>query len=105
VPTVRTETLDKSRDYSGRNARTLQNGYTLRTAAIPPSQASVANEAIAKNAQLGVAFATEDVIRWQETVDGDGREPGTMDAHLESLVGKGFLVAVWSYKLVPGAIE
>ncbi len=106
MPKIRTVSLDKSRDYSGKNAHTLRNGYTLQTAANPPSQASVANQAIVNNAQIGVTFTAEDVFRWQKNQQGKGRSLATLPAHLESLVGKGFLVAFdeCGYQLVPGAI-
>jgi len=105
VPNIRKVSLDKPRDYSGKNAHTLRNGFTLQTAANPPGQASVANAAIVHNAKPGVIFTAEEVFQWQRKEKGKGRSAATLPAHLESLVGKGFLVAVSGYQLVPGAIR
>jgi len=103
----RTESRDKSRDYSGAKAHTLRNGYTLQNAAYPGKQAAVVNTAIINNAELGVTFTAEDVCRWQSQEEGEGRGSiETLTDHLESLVGKGFLVGIGDcrYQLVPGAI-
>jgi hypothetical protein len=103
---VRTESNDKTRDYSGAKAHTLRNGYTLRNAATHGKQAAVVNIAIINNAQLGVTFTAEDAFRWQTDEAGNGRSSiRTLTDHLESLVGKGFLVGIEDsgYQLVRGA--
>ncbi len=95
---VRTTSLDPSRDYSGPKCHSFKNGFTLANTANSGSQASVSNRAICRHAKLGVTFTPGDVVSWQEP---GGRSLETMPAHLESLVGKGFLVAVGSrYRLV-----
>ena len=106
MPNIRTVSLDKSRDYSGKKAHTLCNGYTLRNAANPGSQASVANAAIVHNARLGVTFTASDVFQWQKKENDEGRTLATLPDHLESLVGKGFVVGIgeFGYQLVPEAI-
>jgi len=95
VPTIRRQSRDKSRKY-GEKAHTRQR-FTLRTAANAGTQAAVVNEAIADNAQAGVPFAVEDVLRWQKP--GGRKNRGTMSQHLDSLVGKGFLEEVVYYQL------
>lgn len=102
-------TVPRDGRHYGPEAHTLLNGYTLLTAAKDGSQASVANEAIARNAQPGVPFTVKDVYQWQKTIAGEGRSLNTLTAHLESLVGKGFLLGNVDeeenhYQVVPEAL-